>query len=61
MSNLAAVLLHTRPGSEVILPSSAHTTERECASMARIAGVQTRQIFTESGIFTVQQGKLLSI
>ncbi|XP_031505881.1 uncharacterized protein LOC116268317 [Nymphaea colorata] len=58
MSNLAAVLLHTRPGSEVILASSAHTVERECASMARIAGVQTRQIFTESGLFTPQQGKL---
>jgi threonine aldolase len=58
MSNLAACLLFTKPGSEVIISSSCHSVEHESASFARIAGVQTRQIFTESGTFTPQQGKL---
>ena len=57
MANLAAVLLYTRPGSEVIIASTSHSVERESASFARVAGVQTRQIFTESGLFTPQQGE----
>lgn len=51
MSNLAAVLLHTKPSSEVIISSTSHSVERESASFARIAGVQIRQISTESGLF----------
>jgi threonine aldolase len=61
MANLAAVLLYTKPGSEIIIASTSHSVERESASFARIAGVQTRQIFTESGLFAPQQGKPVPI
>ena len=56
MANLASVMVHTSPGSEAIVPSSAHGTERECSSFAIIAGVQLRQIITKSGLFTVEEG-----
>jgi threonine aldolase len=61
MANLAAVLLHTKPGSEVIISSTSHSVERESASFARIAGVQLRQISTESGLMSQQQSTTLSI
>lgn len=58
MANLASVMLHTHPGSEIIIASTAHAVERESASYALLAGVQTRQIVNKSGLFTAEQGTL---
>lgn len=56
MANIAAVIAQTRPGSEIIISSSCHSVERESSSFALLAGVQTRQIFTQTGTFTADQG-----
>ncbi|MEN1759252.1 low-specificity L-threonine aldolase [Anoxynatronum sibiricum] len=44
MGNLIAVLTHTKPGQEMILEEKSHIFLYEVASVARIAGVQTRPL-----------------
>lgn len=58
MANVASVIGWAKPGSEVIIASNSHSVERESSSFALLAGVQTRQIGGESGLFTVEQGTL---
>ena len=50
MSNQLALLLHTRPGDEVIVAESAHTAWDESGAGAALAGVQFREIGTH-GVF----------
>ncbi|MDW7678832.1 MAG: aminotransferase class I/II-fold pyridoxal phosphate-dependent enzyme, partial [Bacillota bacterium] len=49
MGNLIAVLTHTRPGQEMILEEKSHMFLYEVASVARIAGVQTRPLSSARG------------
>ena len=44
MGNLIAVMTHTTPGQEMILGEKCHIFLYEVASIARVAGVQTRPI-----------------
>lgn len=55
MSNLIAILVHTRPGDEVILAENAHIVGSEGGSASAIAGVQLATIHTPDGRFTQDQ------
>jgi threonine aldolase len=50
MGNLVALLVHTRPGDEVLLEENSHTFHFETGGAAAVAGVQTRTIPSERGI-----------
>lgn len=49
MGNLIAVLTHTQPGQEMILGEKSHIFLYEVASVARVAGVQTRPLASARG------------
>lgn len=51
MCNQIALLVHCRPGDEVICAGNAHVYGSEGAGAAALAGAQFRVINTESGIF----------
>lgn len=53
MGNLIAVLTHTQPGQEMILEDKSHIFLYEVASVARIAGVQTRPLCGPRGQMNV--------
>jgi threonine aldolase len=55
MSNLIAILVHTRPGDEVILAENAHIVGSEGGSASAIAGVQLSMINAPDGRFTLDQ------
>ena len=55
MSNLIAILVHTRPGDEVILADNAHIVGSEGGSASAIAGVQLSTIDAPDGRFTRDQ------
>ena len=44
MANQAAVWLHTRPGSEILLDADAHIIHWEAAGAAALSGVQVRPV-----------------
>lgn len=44
MANLAAVLLHTRPGTEVVVDANGHVVHWDMAGCAAIAGVSYRLV-----------------
>jgi threonine aldolase len=52
MSNLVALLAHTRPGEEIIVGAGAHIYYNEVGGLARIAGVLPRLIDDGDGVFT---------
>jgi threonine aldolase len=52
MCNLVSILVHTRPGDEVIVDDRAHIFGAEAAGAAAIAGVSINPIRTERGLFT---------
>ena len=52
MSNLAALLAHTRPGEEIIVGAEAHIYYYEVGGLARVAGVLPRLIDDRGGVFT---------
>lgn len=52
MCNLVSILVHTRPGDEVIVDDRAHIFSTEAAGAAAIAGVSINPIRTERGLFT---------
>lgn len=51
MCNQIALLVHCRPGDEVICAANAHVYNSEGAGAAALAGVQFRVIETPTGIF----------
>jgi threonine aldolase len=52
MCNLVSILVHTRPGDEVIVDDCAHIFNTEAAGAAAIAGVSVNPIRTARGLFT---------
>jgi threonine aldolase len=52
MCNLVSILVHTRPGDEVIVDDRAHIFNTEAAGAAAIAGVSVNPIRTERGLYT---------
>lgn len=50
MSNLAALLVHTRPGDEVILEESSHIICAEMGGLAAVAGCMPRTVRGERGV-----------
>lgn len=50
MANLAALLVHVRPGEEVIVDETAHIYNSEAGSMAAVAGAIPRPVRSEDGI-----------
>ena len=52
MSNLVALLAHTRPGEEIIVGAEAHIYYYEVGGLARVAGVLPRLIDDRDGVFT---------
>lgn len=55
MGNLTAIMVHTRPGQEVICESRAHILDWEMGSMVSVAGTVPRTIFGDRGILTWAQ------
>lgn len=50
MANLAALLVHVRPGDEVILDEKAHTYNSEVGSIAAVAGAIPRPVASQDGL-----------
>lgn len=55
MGNQIAILLHTRPGDEVILAERSHIFHYESGAPGLIAGVQLRPIDDPRGLITPEQ------
>ena len=55
MGNEVAVMVHTRPGEEVILEADCHIMNYELAAMACFAGVQPRPVQGERGFPSAAQ------
>jgi threonine aldolase len=55
MGNLTSIMVHTRPGQEVICESRAHILDWEMGSMVSVAGTVPRTIFGERGVLTWPQ------
>ncbi len=53
-ANQTAILLHTRPGTELVLEADAHLVHAEVAAVAALAGVQVRPVATPDGILTAE-------
>ncbi len=60
MCNLVSVLVHCRPGDEVIAADMSHLISSESGGAAAIAGVQFRPVQTERGIFAADQAEAVS-
>lgn len=54
MANQVALRVHCRPGEEAIVDDASHILNYE-AGAAALAGIQTRSIATESGLYTPAQ------
>jgi threonine aldolase len=50
MGNLVALMVHARPGDEILLEENAHSFHFETGGAAAVAGVQTRTIPSDRGI-----------
>ncbi|MGO4517055.1 low specificity L-threonine aldolase [Terriglobus sp. 2YAB30_2] len=55
MGNLTSIMVHTRPGQEVICESRAHILDWEMGSMVSVAGTVPRTIFGDRGVLTWAQ------
>jgi len=55
MANEIALMVHARPGDEVILDAEAHYITSEAGGPAALAGVMLRGIATQRGIFSADQ------
>ena len=55
MCNLAALLVHTRPGDELICDAQAHIVGTEAAGAAALGGVAVRTIASPHGVFEARQ------
>jgi len=52
MANQAAIMLHARPGTELLVEATAHLVTYEFAGVAALSGVQIRPITTPDGVLT---------
>src|SRR5829696_8153558 len=52
MANQAAVWLHTRPGTEILLDADAHIVHWEAAGAAALSGVQVRPVVAADGVMS---------
>lgn len=52
MCNLAAILVQTRPGDEIIVDDQSHIYNTEAAGSAAIGGVSVKALATPAGIYT---------
>jgi threonine aldolase len=50
MANQAAVWLHTKPGTEILLDADAHIVHWEAAGAAALSGVQVRPVAAADGV-----------
>jgi len=57
MSNLVALLAHTRPGEEILVGAEAHIYYYEVGGLARVAGVLPRLVDDRDGVFTAEAFK----
>ena len=55
MCNQIAILVHCRPGDEIITSDCSHIITSEAAGAAALAGVQIRPLPAERGIFSADQ------
>jgi threonine aldolase len=51
-ANQAAIVLHTRPGTEAVCEAESHVFHYECADAAWLAGVQLHPVASDRGILT---------
>lgn len=51
-ANQTGILLHSRPGTELLLEADAHLVHYEMAAVAALSGVQIRPIATPDGLLT---------
>ena len=54
MANQTAIMLHARPGSELLVEANAHLVTYEFAGVAALAGVQIRPVTTPDGVLTAE-------
>lgn len=57
MANVIALLLHCRPGEEMIVEAQSHVCYYEQAGHARLAGVATRAVHGDRGVMRLEQVK----
>ncbi len=55
MCNLVAILVHCRPGDEIICDHNAHIANTEAGGAAAVGGIGTRTIPSPHGIFSAAQ------
>jgi threonine aldolase len=55
MCNQVAILVHCRPGDEIIAAEASHIISSESAGAAALAGAQIRPLAADRGIFTAEQ------
>ena len=55
MCNQVAILVHCRPGDEIVAAEASHIISSESAGAAALAGAQIRPLAADRGIFTVEQ------
>lgn len=51
MGSLAVTIGWCKPGEEIIVWGNSHVVDRQCSNLALFAGVLTKQLFTEDGLF----------
>ena len=57
MCNQIAILVHCRPGDEIIADKTSHIIHSEAGGPAALAGAQVRGVDGERGIFTADQAE----
>jgi len=57
MCNLAAILVQTRAGDEIIVDDQSHIYNTEAAGAAAIGGVSVRALPTRNGLYTPEQAE----
>lgn len=57
LCNLAAILVQTRAGDEIIVDDQSHIYNTEAASFAAIGGVSVKALPTRVGLYTLEQAK----
>ncbi len=57
MCNLAAILVQTRAGDEIIVDDQSHIYNTEAAGAAAIGGVSVRPLPTRNGLYTPEQAE----
>jgi threonine aldolase len=55
MCNLIAILVHCRPGDEIITAGNSHLISSESGGATAISGAQIRSVSAERGIFSAMQ------